>query len=162
MSIENFSWVLAGKLAGMAEPTGLHTGSDKHVVSDLEELFRRGIRCILSVKPMDSGFGGLCSRASLKWLYYPVENFSVPENPLEFHRVLTETLSEMERGNPVCVHCYAGIGRTGLVLSCLVGRFLRVSPNEAIQLVRQARESFDTDEQIFFAREYLRAVQRQV
>jgi hypothetical protein len=158
MAIENFSWVLEGKLAGMAEPTGLRWGPEESILTDLRELFRRGVRCLLSAKPMEPGFGRLCQTAALKWIYYPIDNFSIPEDPLKFHDIVTEALEEVQRGNPVCVHCYAGIGRTGMVLSCLAGRYLHMKPDKAIRLVRSARESFDTDEQVLFAREYLMTV----
>ena len=110
---------------------------------------------LFSVKPMDRGFGALCRRAGLRWLYYPIDNFEIPRDTAAFDRVLAKALNTIHAGLAVCVHCYAGIGRTGLVLACVAGKLLGVGAAEAVRLVRSAREAFDTEEQVRFVHAYL-------
>jgi len=69
---------------------------------------------------------------------------------------VAKALDTIHSGLSVCVHCYAGIGRTGLVLACLAGRLLGMSGREAVRLVRSAREAFDTEEQVRFVHAYLK------
>ena len=154
--IDNFSWVIPDKLAGMAMPTGVSYGSDAMIQSDLEELRSSGVGCIFSVKPMERRFGDLCTKAGLRWLYYPIDNFDTPRDAAAFDRVMGRALDTIRSGVAVCVHCYAGIGRTGLVLACLAGKLLGAPPAEAVRLVRSGREAFDTEEQVRFVHAYLK------
>jgi protein-tyrosine phosphatase len=55
----------------------------------------------------------------------------------------------------VCVHCHAGIGRTGLVLACAIGRYLALSSEKAIAVVRRVRLSIETVVPEDFIKEFL-------
>lgn len=65
----------------------------------------------------------------------PIEDFGVP--PVEaLVEVVDAALAHAHAGRSVAVHCWAGIGRTGLFLACLVHRSLGLPADEAIEWVR--------------------------
>lgn len=47
----------------------------------------------------------------------------------------------IQKGGKICVHCHAGLGRTGLFIACLLIRLENISAEEAIKRVRSAREN---------------------
>lgn len=48
----------------------------------------------------------------------PIVDMSVPESPGVMTRILDEIDSRIESGGTVYVHCWGGIGRTGMVIGC--------------------------------------------
>jgi protein-tyrosine phosphatase len=73
-----------------------------------------------------------------------------------FDELISAILASMKRYKPVCVHCFAGIGRTGLVLCCAVGRYLRLPAQAAITEVRKIRPALETAEQERWVHRYLK------
>lgn len=159
--IDNFSWVIRDKLAGSAIPDEAYSGRSALfggggiIATDLADLYGRGIRCLVSLTSRAEDLGPHCRTAGLKWLYYPITDFGIPDNIDSFDKLITAIIDSMNRTRPVCVHCFAGIGRTGLVLCCTVGRYLRLPAARAIATVRRTRSALETREQESFVRRYL-------
>jgi protein-tyrosine phosphatase len=155
--VHNFSWVIPGRLAGAALPGSGYRQAPQYVLSDLRELRDLGVRCLVSLTQSASFLGPLCEQAGLEWLFSPIPEFGIPENNEAFHDLVETLLRRLERGLPVCAHCYAGVGRTGLLLCCLVGRHLGLPAGAAIRRVRAVRPAIETSEQERFVRAYLEA-----
>lgn len=151
----NFSWVLPGALAGSALPGGYAAGAQP-ALDDLRELRELGVRCLVSLSDRAEAFGPLCEQAGLEWLYHPIPEFGIPEDEEGFDALVRELQGRLQRGVSVCAHCYAGVGRTGLLLCCLVGRHLRLPAAEAIARVRAARRAIETPEQERWVHRFLR------
>lgn len=65
---------------------------------------------------------GACQEVGMKYLSYPIPDRGVPSSRREFNRFLVEALALLDQGQSMVIHCRAGIGRTGLVAGCLLGR----------------------------------------
>ena len=159
--IDNFSWVILDKLAGSAIPDEADggrfalSGPGGVLGTDLLDLYGRGIRLLVSLTDRAEDLGPHCRAAGLDWHYYPIANFGIPHSIDSFENLITTIIESMDRGRPVCVHCYAGIGRTGLVLCCTVGRYLQLPADRATAAVRKIRPALETREQESYVRRYL-------
>jgi protein-tyrosine phosphatase len=159
--IDNFSWVIRDKLAGSAIPDEAYGGrtalfgAGGLLATDLADLYGRGIRCLVSLTDRAADLGSHCRTAGLEWHYYPITDFGIPDSMESFDNLITAIIDSMNRDRPVCVHCFAGIGRTGLVLCCTVGRYLQLPAAQAIATVRDVRSALETREQESFVRRYL-------
>jgi atypical dual specificity phosphatase len=157
MSIRNFSWVIPGRLAGCAIPGGGVPGIAVLLDEDLAALSSRGIRRLVSLTDMPRDFESTCLSNGLEWVSYPIPNKGLPESLKAARRLVGDIVSAIRSDIPVCVHCYAGVGRAGLVLSSVVGVYYNLSAEEAIARVREVRKAFDSVEQEQFVKEILDA-----
>ncbi|NLE00250.1 MAG: hypothetical protein GX640_10285 [Fibrobacter sp.] len=152
MTLQNFSWVLPGKLAGSDIP-GHHSAD--HIRTDLEYLAENGIRYLVSLEKPAGEIQQICSELNMTWKYFPIPDFSLPPDITAFSKMVTEIIEKLQNGLPVCVHCHAGVGRTGLVLSCVIGKYFLLDSNKALATVRRSRAAIDTAEQRNFVRYFL-------
>lgn len=139
MGVWNFSFVIPGRLAGMARP-----GRYNPLPQDLDFLRAQGIRALVSVTeyPLDIK---AVEAAGFDYLHLPVEDYEAPT--LEQVEAFLRFLEHHEADGGVGVHCAAGQGRTGVMLACaLVARGM--TADEAIARVRDLRPpSIDTPNQ---------------
>lgn len=129
--VHNFSFVLPGKLAGMARP-----GTYDPLDADLDFLRQQNIRAIVNLTetPLDRDS---VETAGMAYLHLPVPDFAPParEQIAEFIDFIDQQLTS---GRAVAVHCGAGQGRTGTMLACYLVR-TGMEGDEAIGTVRQLR-----------------------
>ena len=69
-------------------------------------------------------------------IYAPVPDFSIPA-PGEFRKLIQDSLEAAESGKTIVIHCHAGVGRTGVFLSCLAKAVFEMPGEEAVAWVRQ-------------------------
>ncbi len=62
----------------------------------------------------------LCRRVGLEFRPFPVNDRETPESAAEVRRVVSELRRELDAGRTVATHCRASIGRSSLVLACLL------------------------------------------
>jgi atypical dual specificity phosphatase len=139
MPLKNFSWVLPGKLAGSDIP-----GRGSDLEEDIQQLSSEGIKYLVSLEKPSGEVRLLCRQSGMEWNYFPILDFNIPQDTKSFGKLISKIISKFDSGKPVCVHCHAGVGRTGLVLSCVVGKYFGISAGKAIGTVRKSRRAIDT------------------
>jgi protein-tyrosine phosphatase len=154
MALNNFSWVIPGKLAGSAIPGGRLSSVRPFLESDIRELKREGVDCLVSLLKVHPVLGEVCEETGVEWIQYPIEDFGLPTDPDAFEKLVSGLVARIESGKRVCVHCRMGIGRTGVVLACVVGRLFGIPGAQAIRTVRKIRDAIETDGQAAFVEDF--------
>lgn len=154
MSLSNFSWVLKGKLAGCDLPgNGAIEGTA--LWNDIEFLAKERIRLLVSLEHPMGPIADICNSLNMQWYYFSIPDFSAPHNIMEFNQLINICVDSLSETNPVCVHCRAGIGRTGMVLACIYGSYMKTDAEKAINYIRSCRAAVETGEQYAFIKRYL-------
>jgi protein tyrosine phosphatase len=156
MALSNFSWVIPGKVAGCDLPGG----GVRSVVAlrhDVEFLAGEGVGMLVSLERPEGPVKKVCDEYAIQWRLFSVPDFGVPEHKGRFNKLIEECIHAFTNGTPVCVHCRAGVGRTGMLLSCLVGEYLHLGAAKAIATVRRLRHAVENDMQRDFIFSYLEA-----
>src|SRR5262245_49621429 len=123
--LTRFSWILPGRLAGMAYP---HAGAGR-------ELAERGVRALLCLT--DTRPSPEFADAGLVVGHEPIQDFTAPD-AATLSRCVDFVLTRWKQGQAVAVHCVAGMGRTGTVLAaCLVATGMEAKA--AIERIRAER-----------------------
>lgn len=114
----------------------------------LEQFVHAGIRTFIDLtetteplSPYDTLLHELsCARAvKCRHLRYAIRDAGVPSRPL-LQRILRVLDDDTSAGQPVYVHCWGGIGRTGTVIGCwLVERGM--SGDQAVTRIAELRRS---------------------
>jgi protein-tyrosine phosphatase len=84
-----------------------------------------------------------------EWLNLPVPNFGVPENPQAFRLGIERVVQALRAGEPVMMHCAAGMGRTGSAAACVL-KALGLPTEEALERVRASGSNPQNAEQSGF------------
>jgi len=142
----NFSWVIDGKLAGSRGPRSR---------SDLIALKQQGVGALVRlVEPYEAWVTPKeINEVGLEDYNEPIPDFHAPTQE-QIDKIITYIDSHIENGIPVGVSCNAGIGRSGVILACLlVHRGL--TARDALELVRKKRgRGPEVPEQIIAVEEY--------
>ena len=99
-------------------------------------------------------------------LRFPIRDVSVPKSVDDVHN-LVEHIRDIFNNNPeakVYIHCWGGVGRTGLIVGCLVGDIYKLSYEDAMSRLERLfmacpksayRRTPETQEQCNFIAKFL-------
>jgi len=129
-----------GRLAIAARPRGGDWLED-----EIEAWHRQGVGAVVSLlTPEEERDLDLIEESTvaeskgLGFLSLPIPDREVPASELEVTAMVARLHEFLASGRSAVIHCRQGIGRAGLLASCLLV-FEGKSPLEAIQAVSQAR-----------------------
>lgn len=132
-----FSWVIPDLIAAMGRPRELH--------EEMPYLKKQKIDMIISLTraPLARSF---VDEFGFDYLHLPMRDFSAPTQR-QIDRFVNAIKKCSDENKKVAIHCQAGMGRTGTMISCfLVNRGM--DAREAINQVRKLRPgSVETYEQ---------------
>ena len=154
--IEHCYWVVENKLLAGEYPGTKETDSSKKKV---DELVRAGITLFIDLTKKTEGllpysnFLRPHKRASHR--QFPICDVSIPRSKKIAIRILDAIDTEISNGGIVYVHCWGGVGRTGLIVGCWLARHCG-NGNDALIRLRElwqhcpksrTRQSPETSEQ---------------
>ncbi|NWU93785.1 DUS23 phosphatase, partial [Upupa epops] len=139
----NFSWVLPGRLAGLAMP---------REPGHYRFLLGQGVRHLVSLSERAPPHHGCCPDIRLHRLRVP--DFTPPTSE-QIQSFLQLVEDANTHGEAVAVHCMLGHGRTGTMLACYLAKAKKMDGDAAIREIRQLRPgSIETREQEEAVREF--------
>lgn len=133
----------AGRI-GLTHCPGRRVGSTGAELAQMQESGATAVVSLLQEAELDelglSDFGDLVGRAGMVWHHLPIVDFGVPDDDFEarWAAVGAELRDRLARAESVVIHCYAGLGRTGMVAARLLVDHGE-EPEPAIRKVRAAR-----------------------
>jgi ADP-ribosyl-[dinitrogen reductase] hydrolase len=116
--LPNTYWALPGLLLAGEHPSGLTPEATRN---RLGTLLACGIECFLDlthpaeIDPYDQALP-----FQVEYLRKPIRDHSLPEKREHMMEILDCLHDALGSGRPAYVHCRAGIGRTGMVVGCLL------------------------------------------
>ena len=89
--------------------------------------------------------------AGMQWHHLPIRDLQVPDARFEVGWAIAGVRlgNQLRNGERVLVHCRGGLGRTGMVAARLLVEVASVTPRQALDDVRKARQgAVETPEQV--------------
>lgn len=127
---ERFSWVIEEVLAGMERP-----GSLCDIEEDLGFLREQKIDIIINLEEHFIYYGEFETK------HIPVEDFKAPRQE-DFEEFVNFVHTNIQFGKRLVVHCYAGMGRTNLMIASYLTHQLDVVPDLALDIVKERRPMY--------------------
>lgn len=97
--------------------------------ADLTALRARGVDLVLSLLEADEAIslglgaeGAICAQVGLAFRAFPIPDYGVPTQT-DLIDLLTVLRAHLSEGQVLAIHCRGGIGRSGMVASCLIASY---------------------------------------
>ncbi len=91
---------------------------------------------------------------SINWIELPIKDFSIPRDANSFKQCIKKIANFLIKGKAILIHCFGGIGRTGLAACCVL-QILGLEQNDAQERVKQSGSSPETQEQRNFIHDWV-------
>jgi atypical dual specificity phosphatase len=131
---ERFSWIIPRRLAGMERP-----GLLWRLEEDLKFLKDVEIDTIVNLEEYVWDYDGFRVK------HIPIKDFKAPRLA-DIEEFVMFIDGEIREGRQVVVHCYAGMGRTNLMLAAYLV-YLGMEPENALNLVKEKRPYYAVNEE---------------
>jgi len=135
----------AGRI-GMTRCPGTWSGPQR-LADDIAATRAEGATALVSLTELEeleavglSNLGNAAQRRRLAWYHLPIRDFDVPDEAFErrWADAGPELCRRLSDGESIVMHCWAGLGRTGMIAARLLVEFGE-APLDAIHAVRMVR-----------------------
>jgi protein-tyrosine phosphatase len=126
-------WIDTDGLAGTADSAPPRMAivpcpeGGRHLEAAVRSLREQGIESLVSLLSADElrvlGLeeeARLCREAGIEYRWLPVTDHSIPESMEEFRAAVDELRRDLRAGKGVGAHCFAGIGRSCMLMACVL------------------------------------------
>ena len=143
----SIDWLTHPAFAGRIGITHCPGGRGLPLAQDLDAIGRSGAKALVTLVEQNEldalGVGNLkdlIARAGIDWYHLPIVDFGVPDDHFEagWAERGPALRAHLTAGRDVVIHCYAGLGRSGIAAARLLIDFGE-PPERAIALVRRVR-----------------------
>lgn len=136
----------------MLAPTGAIAisrlpGSQSPLHDDIKAICAVGVACVVSLTPMeeikrlgDAQLSAALMENNIVWHHFPILDYStpLPNQAQDWQQLSAQLHGLLDQGQRILIHCFAGIGRSGMItMRLLVERGM--SPTDALVQVRHVR-----------------------
>jgi len=147
---ERFSWIIEGNIAGMERP-----GLFFPIEEDLEFLKSQGVGVIVNLQEKEH----FVDHQGFIVKNIPINDFG-PPNYEDFVEFIDFVSAHIAQERKIVVHCYAGMGRTNLMLATYLVHKQAIHPDQALEEVKLKRPvHLVTNRQEEALREYYYVIQ---
>jgi protein-tyrosine phosphatase len=80
-----------------------------------------------------------CRANGIDYLWFPIRDGGTPQDMRATRAAINTLVRRLRDGESIVVHCKAGLGRTGLIVACVLVR-LGWTPRNAVAIVRGSRK----------------------
>ncbi|MGY2892587.1 phosphatase domain-containing putative toxin [Deinococcus sp. UYEF24] len=119
---------------------------DRKLAADMTQLGADGVTRLVNLMEAHEethwqmhGYDEQAQRARLKLRRFPVVDVNVPTDPAAFAQMVEEVYAELQAGETVVAHCLGGLGRSGMLVACLLVRSGEFTAEGAVKFVRSKR-----------------------
>jgi protein-tyrosine phosphatase len=147
MSLTYIPFDLPGKLYRSPMPFGRFDPEDKVFDQYLEAGITSVVMLIEEGEDLQHAqrdLKALYAQNGIKVIHFPIVDFDTPDDNQELEDNLQLVLQRVNQGEHIAIHCFAGIGRTGLFLALLARRILNIDGQQAITYLRQYFRAVET------------------
>jgi atypical dual specificity phosphatase len=130
--LAGFRWIIAGALAGSAQP-----GLLADLAEDIE--FLRGCHIVRIVTLTSEPLPASVADAGFELIHFPIMDMGIP-TPRACARLCIDLVEQLH-ARPVLLHCRGGLGRTGTIAACCLVS-LGQAPEAALARVRDINPNY--------------------
>ena len=122
----NFSWLIEEKLAGSGMPT---------TFDEFHWIVNQGVKSIITMTENSLPDEWV---QSIDYLHVPTPDLTAPDMD-RIESAVDFINEQINNGQPVMVHCAAGMGRAGTILACYFVKYKKLTAKKAIEKIRNER-----------------------
>ncbi|MBL4772994.1 MAG: dual specificity protein phosphatase family protein [Alcanivoracaceae bacterium] len=93
----------------------------------IKYLHHRGINVLISLLQFEEvnafsliNEGSECEKTAIEFINFQIKDHGVPQFFLPFNQLIEKLTTDISKGKNIAIHCYAGIGRTGLTSASIL------------------------------------------